>query len=156
MKVVVLLSGGIDSFVCASFLKFQGFELIGLHISFGQPASIQEEAAAAAIASWLKIELRTFSCSPFAEPNDSVVLGRNGFFILTALGFFDIQSGGIALGIHSGTQYFDCGKQFINVMQSIIDGYCSGEVQIMAPLAAWTKSEIIDYSRRVALPLELT
>ena len=44
-KAIILLSGGLDSTTCAAIAKYQGFDLIGLTVNYGQNHAFELEAA---------------------------------------------------------------------------------------------------------------
>ena len=74
-QAVVLLSGGLDSMVCAALAREAGFEVVALTIDYGQRHQVELEAAAR-IAEVLAdrhivlpLDLRAFGGSGIARPN---------------------------------------------------------------------------------------
>ena len=62
----------------------------------------------------------------------------------------------VAIGIHTGTPYYDCTKAFLDDCQRILDGYFSGTVGVEAPFLKHWKSDIIQYAKENKVPLDLT
>jgi 7-cyano-7-deazaguanine synthase len=152
----VLISGGMDSAACIDFYQRQRFVVTGLHIAYGQPASRQEVAAATAIAHHYGIPLTIIRLVGPRPKSDGELLGRNAFLLFTALMEIVDHPAIIALGIHSGTPYYDCSPSFLTAVQSIIDGQCDGRIRVAAPFVEWTKKEIWDYSVEHRVPIDLT
>ena len=69
---------------------------------------------------------------------------------------FTHSSGLIAIGIHSGTNYFDCSTSFFQSVAQIVEGYTDNTIQITAPFLTWSKKDIIQYCFLEGIPLELT
>lgn len=153
---IVLLSGGVDSAACIDFCQRQGFEVSGLHITYGQPAADCEADAATAIAQHYKIPLSIVRLVGGRTKPEGEILGRNAFLLFTALTEIKAFCSILALGIHSGTPYYDCSSNFILALQSIIDGQCDGRIRIVAPFIEWTKKEIWDYCIEHKVPIGLT
>lgn len=51
--------------------------------------------------------------------SDGLIMGRNLFLLSSALMYKRIKSGIIAIGIHAGTDYVDCGKAFIDNVNQV-------------------------------------
>ena len=62
----------------------------------------------------------------------------------------------LAIGIHSGTPYYDCSAEFIRMMNSLVVSQTDGVVQVGAPFLAWTKRQIWDFATNGDVPLSLT
>lgn len=157
-KCLVLLSGGLDSLCCALLLQNQFAVIEGLYVNFGQPAATAEIQHAEKIAQWLGIhlsiiELHTNKISSF-HPGE--IIGRNLFLISAALLHKSSTTTSIALGIHSGTQYYDCGPEFFNKANNIIREYTDGRCHLLAPLLNWTKSDIVEYAVNSQIPFDMT
>lgn len=155
--VSVLLSGGIDSTACLHFLLHRpGFRPEPLFVDYGQLSATRESQAASAIAKHYDVPLRAISCSGMGTTSAGLIIGRNAFLVFAALMAMGDQAGIIALGVHSGTPYWDCSQDFIRGAQSQLDAYADGRVQLSAPFLAWSKRDIWDYAIAQHIPLQLT
>ncbi len=154
-RVCVLLSGGVDSSACVGYYVSKGYDVGALFIDYGQPHADKEAAAATAISEHYGIALKKLTVQGYAPP-DGYVPGRNAVLLSLALMATTFTCGLIGLGIHSGTPYADCTSDFCGKMQKVCDLYTGGQVQIDAPFAEWTKSEIWDYARAHGVPLDVT
>jgi 7-cyano-7-deazaguanine synthase len=153
---VVLLSRGLDSAACVDFFQRQRFQVRGLHVTYGQAAGRHEAAAATAIADHYKMPITLVGLSGIRPKSDGELLGRNAFLLFTALMEIDTPTAVVALGIHSGTPYYDCSPSFITTVQAIADGQCDGRIRIVPPFIEWTKKEIWDYCLENKVPVDLT
>jgi 7-cyano-7-deazaguanine synthase len=153
---IVLVSGGMDSAACIDFYQRQGFAVSGLHMTYGQPAADHEIAAATAVARHYSIPLTLVQLVGGRPKSDGELLGRNAFLLFAALMEIEVFSAILALGIHSGTPYYDCSSNFLTTVQSIVDGQCDGRIQVAAPFLEWTKKEIWDYCLKHQVPINLT
>lgn len=152
----MLLSGGIDSTACTHFYLSQGRNVNALFVNYGQMAVRREASAAKRISRYFSIPFNVVSFTRKSKQSAGLVLGRNAFLLFLALTQFKYRSGLIAIGVHSGTTYFDCSPTFIGRMQSLFDGYSGGQVQIGAPFLRWTKREIWDYCIKEKIPVTST
>lgn len=153
---IILVSGGLDSAACIDFYKRQGLTVSGLHISYEQPAAKQEVIAATTIAQHYKIPLTFVRLAGGRPKSDGEISGRNALLVFTALMEIEAFSAILALGIHSGTPYYDCSSNFLAAAQTIVDGQCDGRIRIVAPFIEWTKKEIWDYCIEHRVPVDLT
>lgn len=154
--VIVLLSGGIDSAACVNYYLQNGFSPKGLFVDYGQLVKKKEYESAKKIASYYKINLDTIKVNTSNKFGKGEIKGRNAFFVITALMKFKNFSGLMALGIHSGTQYFDTTEQFISNMNSLLSGYTNGTVRLDAPFVKWQKFLIYEYCKDNNVPIRLT
>lgn len=155
-EALVLLSGGIDSAACAAFLKDRTDNLRAIFFDYGQLGRKQEEHAACAIAAHLRVPLTIVRCAGGKAKNAGLIPGRNACLIFLALMETQMQSGIIALGVHSGTRYWDCGPQFMASVQQVIDGYTDGRIRVSSPFLSWTKRDVWEFCKGSNVPLELT
>ena len=175
--VVVLLSGGLDSMVCAGLAREAGFRVLALTIDYGQRHRIELESAtriAAAVADEhfvLPLDLRAFGGSALTadiavpkEPGGNTipvtyVPARNTVFLSLALalaearGARDLFIGANALD-YSG--YPDCRPAFIEQFERLAAvatkaGDEGGTFRVHAPLIAMTKADIVREARRLGL-----
>ncbi|WP_294003313.1 7-cyano-7-deazaguanine synthase QueC [Sphingomonas sp.] len=176
-QAVVLLSGGLDSMVCAALAREQGFGVLALTIDYHQRHRIELEAAkriAATLAERhivLPIDLTAFGgsalTSDIAVPKDGVAPGipvtyvpaRNTVFLSLALacaeaaGARDLFVGVNALD-YSG--YPDCRPDFIAAFEALANlgtkaGVEGDPFTLHAPLQRMTKADIAREAARLGL-----
>ena len=178
---VVLLSGGLDSMVCAALAREAGFAVLALTIDYGQRHKIEIDAARRIAAELavkhiiLPIDLTAFGGSALtadiAVPKDGVgangeggipvtyVPARNTVFLSLALawaeaaGARDLFVGVNALD-YSG--YPDCRPAFIAAFEALANQATRAGVEgagftIHAPLQQMTKADIAREAARLGL-----
>lgn len=175
---VVLLSGGLDSMVCAALAQEQGFRVLALTIDYNQRHRVELDAARVIAASLgverhviLPLDLRQFGGSALTAaidvPKDGLtddipityVPARNLVFLSLALawaeaaGAKDLYIGVNALD-YSG--YPDCRPEFIHGFEGLARvatkvGSQGGTVTVHAPLQHLKKSEIAQEAARLGL-----
>jgi 7-cyano-7-deazaguanine synthase len=155
-EVTVLVSGGVDSLACLGFYLAQGVRVKAMHFDYGQNARVQELEAAQKVADYYKVGLHYKRLSNARTKDAGEIFGRNAFLLFAALLELDSSSGLIAIGVHAGTRYFDCGEEFIVSIQRLFDGYCAGKIKVAAPFLKWTKPEIWEFCLRSQVPIHLT
>jgi 7-cyano-7-deazaguanine synthase len=174
---VVLLSGGLDSMVCAALAREQGFGVTALTIDYGQRHRVELEAAkriAAELADRhvvLPLDLRAFGGSALtadvAVPKDGVgegipvtyVPARNTIFLSLALGLAEASGArdlfvGVNALDYSG--YPDCRPDFVAAFEGLANlatkaGVEGDPVTIHAPLQTMTKADIAREADRLGL-----
>jgi 7-cyano-7-deazaguanine synthase len=180
-KAVVLLSGGLDSMVCAALAREAGYEVLALTIDYHQRHRVELEAAKAIAAQLadrhiiLPLDLSAFGgsalTSDIAVPKDGVgangrggipvtyVPARNTVFLSLALawaesaGAHDLYVGVNALD-YSG--YPDCRPAFIDAFEALANQATRAGVEgdgftIHAPLLNMTKADIAREAARLGL-----
>jgi 7-cyano-7-deazaguanine synthase len=152
----VLMSGGIDSAACAWMLQSQGYRLRALFIDYGQPAAAHEATAVEGLCDQLAIPLSKISVAGMPVFGPGELIGRNAFFVFTALLATRGQSELIALGIHDGTSYYDCSGRFLSGISAEVAEHTDRRSSVVAPFIGWSKKDIVDYFRTTGLPLEMT
>ena len=155
-QALVLMSGGIDSSACGHFFLDQGLRVTGAFIDHGQAASSAEQRAVAAMAAYLKIPLKCFSLSGSEPFTFGELVGRNAFLAFSALFLMRAPPGVLAMGLHSGTPYYDCSPSFVESMARLIAEYTDGQTAFVAPFLTWRKRDVYDYFQNARLPLALT
>jgi 7-cyano-7-deazaguanine synthase len=179
---VVLLSGGLDSMVCAALAREQGFSVVGLTIDYNQRHRVELEAAreiAAQLADRhvvLPLDLRAFGgsalTSDIAVPKDGVgegipvtyVPARNTIFLSLALGLAEASgSRDIFIGVNAldYSGYPDCRPEFIRGFQQLADLATKAGVEgqgftIHAPLQDLSKADIAREAARLGLDAGLS
>ena len=181
-KAVVLLSGGLDSMVCAALAREAGFEVLALTVDYHQRHRIELQAAKAIAAELadrhivLPLDLSAFGgsalTSDIAVPKDGVgegipvtyVPARNTVFLSLALawaeaaGASDLFVGVNALD-YSG--YPDCRPEFVTGFEQLARlatkaGTEGGQIRIHAPLQHMTKADIAGEAHRLGLDAGLS
>ncbi len=177
-KAVVLLSGGLDSMVCAALAREAGFEVLALTIDYRQRHRVELEAArriAAVLADRhliLPIDLGAFGGSSLTDEALSInkdgvgegipltyVPARNTVFLSLALawaeaaGARDLFVGVNALD-YSG--YPDCRPAFIAAFEALANQATKAGVEgdsftVHAPLQHLSKGEIAREAERLGL-----
>jgi len=181
-KAVVLLSGGLDSMVCAALAREQGFEVLALTVDYNQRHRVEIDAAkriASMIADRhivLPLDLRAFGGSALtsdtAVPKDGVQPGipvtyvpaRNLVFLSLALAWAEAEgSADLFIGVNAldYSGYPDCRPEFVAGFEKLARlatkaGSEGGEISIHAPLQQMTKSDIALEARRLGLDAGLS
>jgi 7-cyano-7-deazaguanine synthase len=139
-SAVVLLSGGLDSMICAAIARERGFSVVALTIDYNQRHRVELEAARA-IASKLAdrhivlpLDLRAFGGSALTGdievPKDGVgegipvtyVPARNTIFLSLALGLAEASGArDIFIGVNAldYSGYPDCRPEFIAAFEAM-------------------------------------
>ena len=170
-KAVVSLSGGLDSLTCLAIAHDQGYQPLPINFDYGQK-NIAEREAAKAIAKHFNSELKTIDLQglgalggsamtdatiavPDYEESQNIPLtyvpARNTIFLSIALGYAEIQGAEkIFLGANAidYSGYPDCRPEYLAAYQNMADLATKAGVeghgpQIVAPLVAMTKAEVI-------------
>ena len=179
---VVLLSGGLDSMVCAGLACEAGFEVVALTVDYGQRHRVELESARAIaerIADRhivLPLDLRAFGgsalTSDIAVPKAGVgegipvtyVPARNTIFLSLALGLAEASGArDIFIGVNAldYSGYPDCRPEFIAEFQRLAElatkaGVEGSAFKIHAPLLELTKAEIAREAQRLGLDASLS
>ena len=190
-KAVVLLSGGMDSCVCAAIAARQhgAANLALLHASYGQRTELREAQAFREIADFLGIKRRlmvrldhfraiggsALTDQSIAVPQNELgtaqshgseipvtyVPFRNAHFLSVgvswaeAIGASAIYIGAVA---EDSSGYPDCRPEYYRVFQELIGVGTRPEtrIEIVTPVIALRKSEIIRKGAELVAPLHLT
>ena len=177
-KAVVLLSGGLDSMVCAALAREDGFEVLALTVDYHQRHRIELEAAervAALLADRhivVPLDLSAFGgsalTSDVAVPKEGVeddgipvtyVPARNTIFLSLALAWAEAEGAhdlfvGVNALDYSG--YPDCRPDFIAAFEALAnqatrEGVEGRRFTIHAPLQHMTKADIAREAARLGL-----
>jgi len=154
--VTILHSGGIDSTALIHFYNKLSFAIKCLYIDFGQKSAKQEIKSVRKISKYYNLNNEILKVSGSKKYSTGEVIGRNLFFLSTAMMHHGNNRGIIAIGVHSGTQYIDCSKSFIEAVNKIYTFYTNGKIVIGTPFIEFTKYDILQYCLTEGVPLELT
>ena len=181
-SAVVLLSGGLDSMVCAGIARERGFSVVALTVDYNQRHRVELEAAhriAEQLADRhivLPLDLRAFGGSALtgdiAVPKDGVgegipvtyVPARNTIFLSLALGLAEASGArDLFIGVNAldYSGYPDCRPEFIAGFEKVANlatkaGVEGDPFNIHAPLQDMTKADIAREAARLGLDAGLS
>jgi len=156
-RVLICCGGGTDSTALIDYYLRKGFAVQGVHFDYGQVACFGERRAVSAIADYYRVPVMQVDLRPaLAARSNGEFPARNALFVLASAGLFVEHSGLISLGIHSGTQFYDCGPTFVTHMQQLLDGYLGGRVVLDVPFLSLGKAAIYSYCQDYRVPDALT
>lgn len=176
-SAIVLLSGGLDSMVCAALAREQGFSVIGLTVDYGQRHRVELQSARAIAQALtdrhivLPLDLRAFGGSALTAdvdvPKDGLsdgipvtyVPARNTIFLSLALGLAEASGAhDIFIGVNAldYSGYPDCRPEFIEAFQRLAtlatrEGVEGRRFVIHAPLQNLSKADIAREAQRLGL-----
>jgi len=182
LAAVVLLSGGLDSMVCAALAREAGYQVVALTIDYNQRHRAELESAkriAAELADRhivLPLDLRAFGGSALTAdidvPKDGVgegipvtyVPARNTIFLSLALGLAEASGArDIFIGVNAldYSGYPDCRPEYIAEFARLARlatkaGVEGRGIEIHAPLQDMTKADIAREAARLGLDAGLS
>lgn len=175
---VVLLSGGLDSMVCAALAQEQGFRILALTIDYNQRHRVELDSARTIARSLgverhivLPLDLRQFGGSALTDdiavPKEGVgsdipityVPARNLIFLSLALAWAEAAgSQDLFIGVNAldYSGYPDCRPEFVGGFETLARiatkvGSEGGTVKVHAPLQHLKKSQIAQEAARLGL-----
>jgi 7-cyano-7-deazaguanine synthase len=181
-SAVVLLSGGLDSMVCAGLAREAGFTVIALTIDYNQRHRVELDAARAIAVDLaerhivLPIDLRAFGGSALtgdiAVPKDgsgggipvTYVPARNTIFLSLALGLAEASGArDLYIGVNAldYSGYPDCRPEFVAEFEKLANlatraGIEGEPFTIHAPLQHMSKADIAREAQRLGLDAVLS
>ena len=179
---VVLLSGGLDSMVCAALAREAGYSVVALTVDYGQRHRVELDAAKAIAAQLadkhivLPLDLRAFGgsalTSDIAVPKDGVgegipvtyVPARNTIFLSLALGLAEASGAhDIFIGVNAldYSGYPDCRPEFVAEFERLANlatkaGIEGDRITIRTPLLDMSKADIAREAERLGLDAGLS
>ena len=177
-KAVVLLSGGLDSMVCAALAREAGFDVLALTIDYNQRHRIELQAAAnvaKAVGATrhivLPLDLRKFGGSAITDEIDvpkfgvgndipvTYVPARNTIFLSLCLGWAEAAGARdmfIVVNALDYSGYPDCRPEFISAFEALANRGTKAGVEgdsftVHAPLQHMTKADIAREADRLGL-----
>ena len=177
-QAVVLLSGGLDSMVCAALAREAGYDVLALTIDYNQRHRIELQAAANVAKAVgavrhivLPIDLTRFGGSAITDEIDvpksgvgndipvTYVPARNTIFLSLCLGWAEAAGArdmfiGVNALDYSG--YPDCRPEFIAAFEALANRATKAGVEgegftVHAPLQHMTKADIAGEAARLGL-----
>src|SRR5450755_3858309 len=181
-RAVVLLSGGMDSCVCAA-LAARDFDAAAVHVSYGQRTEERERQSFLAICQRLKIHdklmirneaLRAIGGSALTDDAIAVpaaeeighdvpvtyVPFRNAHFLAVAVSWAEVlgtEKVYIGAVEPDSSGYPDCRPEYYRAFNQVVKtGTKEGTIQIVTPLIAMHKHEIVRLGLELKAPFDLT
>jgi 7-cyano-7-deazaguanine synthase len=181
-RAVVLLSGGMDSCVCAA-LAARDFRAAAVHISYGQRTEERERRSFLSICDRLGIRdklvvrneaLKAIGGSALTDPDmavpDSRLLGpeipvtyvpfRNAHFLAVAVSWAEVLGAEkVYIGAveQDSSGYPDCRPAYYRAFNEVVKtGTKDGRIEIVTPLIGLRKSEIVRLGLELGAPFDLT
>jgi 7-cyano-7-deazaguanine synthase len=184
MKAVCLLSGGMDSATLAYVAKEMGYEILALHMRYGQRTEAKERECARRIADRLgaaafmevsldylmqiggssltdrAMEIRDYEGAAAGIPNTYVPF-RNANLLAIATSYAEARrADAIFIGVQASDYagYPDCRPEFIEAFQRVIDiGTAGGtSIELRTPFVRLNKTEILRKGIALGVPYEET
>lgn len=185
MKVVVLLSGGLDSYTAAAAVQRDGSELYALTVRYGQVHAREVESARAVARALgvtrhieLDVNLAAFGGSslvgdgviPSGRPLDATdipstyVPARNTVFLSLALAWAEVVGAqAIVIGVNAldYSGYPDCRPEYLEAFERLAvlatrAGVEGTRFEVLAPLLRLSKAEIISLGTGLGVDYGLT
>jgi 7-cyano-7-deazaguanine synthase len=181
-RAVVLLSGGMDSCVCAA-LAARDHDAAAAHVSYGQRTEDRERRSFEAICDRLEIHnrlavrndaLRAIGGSALTDSNiavpESHAIGggvpvtyvpfRNAHFLAVAISWAEVLGADkVYIGAvePDSSGYPDCRPAYYRAFNEVVKaGTKEGAIQIVTPLIAMRKAEIVRLGLELGAPFDLT
>ena len=181
-RAVVLLSGGMDSCVCAA-LAVRDHDAAAVHISYGQRTEQRERRPFLAVCQRLGIQdklvirneaLHAIGGSALTDENIAVppseglgpnipvtyVPFRNAHFLAVAVSWAEVLG---AKKVYIGavepdsSGYPDCRPAYYRAFNEVVKmGTKEGDIEIVTPLIAMRKNEIVRLGLELGAPFDLT
>ncbi len=181
MRVVMSLSGGMDSATLLRWYQKKCYDIFAVGFTYGSKHNEYENKAAVRVAKYFDVPytmidltsvMSSFKSDLLKSGGDipeghytnesmssTVVPGRNMIFATVLAGFaWSVDARFVALGIHKGDHaiYPDCREQFFNAMNTAVELGTDGRVQLQAPFLNTDKTGLLKYGIAHDVPYGLT
>lgn len=182
MNAVILLSGGMDSAVCASIAAEEGYTLYVLHVNYRQRTSKKELECAQKLAAYFRAKdfkvisldfLKDIGGSGLTDeaielPTEetegippSYVPFRNSILLSLATAWAEVvEAAALFYGANfiDFSGYPDCRPEYFEAFQNLIHVGTKDEtcITLRTPLSAMSKAEIVKKGLELHTPFELT
>lgn len=166
MKIVCLLSGGIDSTTMLFRLMRNRHDVLPLFVNYGQKAAKKELEAAAKACKLLNLQLNIIDISGLSSISSSLTdkdtTSKNPFFpnrnlilLSIAAAFSANQSCNvISIGTVGGTDFADQTKEFVIDAELALSH--GRKIEVFAPLTELNKLEVVRLAKENGIPLDFT
>lgn len=184
-KAIVLVSGGMDSLVCAGIAHQEGHELHFLHMDYGQKTSRRERKSFDDIADFYRVPvkhrkvidmnfLRQIGGSSLTDESidvksyagdsdkipDSYVPFRNSIILSLAVSWAEVMDASslyIGANHEDSPGYPDCRPSYYKAFNQLIkEGTKAGDIQVLTPVISMKKKDIVLKGTALKVPFELS
>jgi len=182
-RAVVLLSGGMDSCVCAALAVREHAAVAAVHVSYGQRTENREKRAFLEICDRLGIHdrlmvrndaLRAIGGSALTDPDiaipESHAIGheipvtyvpfRNAHFLAVAVSWAEVLGAEkVFVGAveQDSSGYPDCRPAYYRAFNEVVKaGTKEGRIEVVTPLIRMRKAEIVRLGLELGAPFDLT
>lgn len=182
-KALCIMSGGMDSTLCAYMMKEEGYKIVALHFNYGQRTVRKELEAFRSVCRDLGVEnpyeieldfFKTIGASALTDHTLDIPTGgleagvpityvpfRNGIFLSIATAIAEKEGcEAIAIGVveEDSSGYPDCTESFIGAFEKAanLGTKATTSVTIKMPLVRLKKSQIVAEAIKLNVPLHLT
>ena len=185
MKTIVLVSGGMDSLVCAAEAAASGAELFFLHMNYGQKTSVKERWSFDKIADHYKVGqsnrkiidmsfLKQIGGSSLTDDSikvkdyagdskdipSSYVPFRNSIILSLAVSWAEAVGAEkliIGANYEDSPGYPDCRPAYYDAFNKVVElGSKDGKIKVETPVLRLRKSEIVARGKALKAPFELS
>jgi len=184
-KAIVLISGGMDSLVCAGLAASEKYETFYLHMNYGQKTSSRERLSFDHIADYYQvpkdhrkvidmaflkqiggssltdesIQVKTYSGDSNIIP-DSYVPFRNSIILSLAVSWAEVVGATklfIGANFEDSPGYPDCRPSYYEAFNKVIkEGTKASDIEILTPVISLKKKEIVQLGEKLKVPFELS
>lgn len=184
-KTIVLLSGGMDSLVCAGEAFSKNQEVSLLHMNYGQKTSVRERKSFDDIADFYKVKesdrkiidmtfLKQIGGSSLTDENisvksyqgdsnvipDSYVPFRNSIILSLAVSWAEVVGATklyIGANYEDSPGYPDCRPSYYEAFNRVIkEGTKAGNIEIVTPVLMMKKRDIVLKGQELKVPFALS
>lgn len=184
-KAIVLVSGGMDSLVCAGIALEEKYDVSFLHMNYGQKTSDRERKAFDEIADFYQIPeqnrkvidmtfLKQIGGSSLTDESisvksyqgdsksipDSYVPFRNSIILSLAVSWAEVVDARklfIGANYEDSPGYPDCRPSYYEAFNKVIkEGTKAGDIQIVTPVINMKKREIVQKGLELQVPFALS
>lgn len=184
-KAIVLVSGGMDSLVCAGEAFSRNYQVSFLHMNYGQKTSVRERQSFDQIADFYKvpvsdrkiidmtflkqiggssltddkIDVKNFSGDSNIIP-DSYVPFRNSIILSLAVSWAEAVGATklfIGANFEDSPGYPDCRPSYYEAFNKVIkEGTKAGNIEILTPVINLKKKDIVKRGVELKVPFHLS
>jgi 7-cyano-7-deazaguanine synthase len=184
-KAIVLVSGGMDSLVCAGIVLKEFKDVYFLHMNYGQKTSFRENKSYHDIADYYSIPLekrKTIDMTflkqiggssltdesirvknyegDSAEIPDSYVPFRNSIILSLAVSWAEVVGANkifIGANYEDSPGYPDCRPSYYSAFNQVIkEGTKAKNIEIITPVISMKKKEIVIKGKEIKVPFQLS